>query len=356
MRKQITYLIAIYSILAGGFLATEVLFRIFLPPTSALSVFAKNTFAFNTRASYGRQIFESDPLLGWKLMPSIHQAVWDFTDVTTNDQGYRYHKNIGLKKTDTVRIVALGDSVTFGYRVPLVYPMTAKPNRLQRSYPQLMEDYLQEKNPMKQIEVVPMAVPGYSSFQGLKWFERDGLSLKPDLVTIMYGWNDTDLNAAPDIVSLQNSKLAVISRAVISKSQILTKIAGIFSDKSSTVSVANTSVRVSEEDYVNNILAIAGMAMSNGSKIVIIGQVYRDSSTNPAQAKRVADYRQALAEAAKSHGIPYLEIDELTEGSSPANGPLFGELIHPNSDGHKLIADRLLSLIAQDSMLGSLSY
>ena len=57
-------------------------------------------------------------------------------------------------------------------------------------------------------------------------------------------------------------------------------------------------------------------------------------------------YRAALKSAVQQNDIAFMELRELTEEAFPANGALFGELIHPNHMGHRLIASELLKLLA----------
>jgi len=56
-------------------------------------------------------------------------------------------------------------------------------------------------------------------------------------------------------------------------------------------------------------------------------------------------YRLALGSTMKQRGIPFLEVRELTEEAYPSNEGWFGERIHPNHMGHRLIASELLKLI-----------
>ena len=70
-------------------------------------------------------IFEGDPLLLWRLKPNLDKAVWDFTVLSTNSEHLRSEHSggtVGAKQPGTIRIVCLGDSVTFGFRVPVVWP------------------------------------------------------------------------------------------------------------------------------------------------------------------------------------------------------------------------------------------
>ena len=80
-----------------------------------------------------------------------------------------------------------------------------------------------------------------------------------------------------------------------------------------------------------------------GARFVAIAPVYRDRVSYPAEAARMAAHRSHLRESMRGAGIPYLEIPELMEDAHPANKGLFGELIHPNAEGHRLIA----SLVAE---------
>ena len=74
---------------------------------------------------------------------------------------------------DTIRVVAMGDSCTFFGTPP--YPGTLERGLLERGL---------------QAEVFSASVPGYTSHQGLRWFESEIADYRPDWVTVYYGWND----------------------------------------------------------------------------------------------------------------------------------------------------------------------
>jgi hypothetical protein len=52
---------------------------------------------------------------------------------------------------------------------------------------------------------------------------------------------------------------------------------------------------------------------------------------------------------------PYLEILELTEAAGGVNEGFFGELIHPNHIGHRLMASELLKLMGQQHLVKDLN-
>ncbi|MDO8495792.1 MAG: GDSL-type esterase/lipase family protein [bacterium] len=355
IKKRIIFSAIPFLVFIGILGIVEGIVRSKNPYISSLEFFTKANFDKKVKLEHGQQVFEGDALLGWRLMSNLSSVHWDFTPVSTNQQGMRYAKNIGDKKGDTMRILALGDSVVFGYRVPVAFP--ANPDSYDHSwlpFPALMENYVREKNPGKNIEVIPMAVPGYSTYQGLKWLERDIEELKPDLVIVHFGWNDTEPHAQYDRVALSHSWFRLAQRSLISQSQALIyltkKKAEVVSDSANTPAVV-TGVRVPKEEYVENMLAIENLAEQHGAKTLILGQVYRDAITNVEQQPRIADYRQSLAAAAHQADIPYLEIEKLTEKGYPDNAVLFGESIHPNHLGHQLMAQEIIEAIKRENLL-----
>ncbi|MGC4045101.1 MAG: SGNH/GDSL hydrolase family protein [Armatimonas sp.] len=86
----------------------------------------------------------------------------------------------------TVNIVVHGHSVPAGYfKTPDVRTFDA--------YPHLLHRRLKTRFPLSVSNVIVTAIGGESSDSGAARFERDVLSLRPDLVTIDYSLNDRRL-------------------------------------------------------------------------------------------------------------------------------------------------------------------
>lgn len=85
----------------------------------------------------------------------------------------------GPKPRGALRILCVGDSVTFGFNVDQ-----------NDSYPERLQALLRERFPQRQIEVINAASPGWSFVQGLLYLEREGLTLQPDVVIMAHGPND----------------------------------------------------------------------------------------------------------------------------------------------------------------------
>ena len=85
--------------------------------------------------------------------------------------------------------------------------------------------------------------------------------------------------------------------------------------------------------------------------MIVIAAPYRDNVTNPPEAELMARYRRALRAEMQQKRIAFLEITELTEAAYPSNLGWFGELIHPNHMGHRLMASELLELLSSNPSL-----
>jgi lysophospholipase L1-like esterase len=349
-----------YILLGLLLLGIEGATRLFLPHVSFLDVLIQPQSLRPDLAEHkDSTIFIGDSLLFWRMRPNLKEVVWDFTVVSTNAQGLRHEGNVGRKSPGSFRIICLGDSVTFGYRVPLVFP--DKPHEYapdQLPYPLLLERQLRQANPGKLIEVIPLAVPAYTTYQGLNLLRRDIALLKPDVVTVCFGWNDVCLRPLPDRLSMPVDWPHVAVRSFMAHSQALIHFSRWRHNQKPRQSSSNApsiTPRVPQPDYVANLLQIARIARDHGAQPLLIASVYRDAMANPPEAVLIKQYRDALRLAAQTNSVPYLEVRQLTETGYPANDNLFGELIHPNYQGHEVIAMELLKFLAAHEMLRPLS-
>ncbi|MBI1739036.1 MAG: SGNH/GDSL hydrolase family protein [Acidobacteria bacterium] len=128
------------------------------------------------------EMWQSDPLVGYKNKPNFHEYVWGFVPLSTNSMGYRGHEVAAPKPPGTYRIMALGDSITWGVGV-----------KDSDTYSAALEQLLNQQEAQKagvHFEVVNTGVGGYSTHQERLTFERDHRMLCPDLVTLGYTSND----------------------------------------------------------------------------------------------------------------------------------------------------------------------
>ena len=357
-RRQLLYLGFIYVVFLLLLVSVEVITRVAFTRVESLDLFV-NTPQQKMQVANPQQsgIFEGDPLLLWRLKPNLDHVYWDFTVVSTNAQSFRADYPIGAKPAGTFRIVCLGDSVTFGYRVPPVWP--EKPNDYNpewQPFPVLLEKELRNANPNRSIEVFPMAVPGYTSHQGLAWLRRDIGYLQPDVVIASFGWNDVSMSDVPDRAAIDTRWWPVAIRWLVDHSQAFAHGTRWLRSRNQAKPGAHVpEPRVSQKEYVDNFNAIVRLAKDHGAGVIVIGAPYRDSKTNPPEAQLMTQYRRWLKSDMQQSQTPYLEILELTEAAGSVNEGFFGELIHPNHMGHRLMASELLKLMGQQRLLKDLN-
>ena len=359
LRRRFLYVALIYVVFLILLLSIEMITRVAFPRVESLELFvATPQQQMQVASPEQSSIFEGDPLLLWRLKPNLDHAIWDFTVVSTNAQHFRADYPIGRKPAGVFRIVCLGDSVTFGYRVPPVWPDRPKDYDPEwQPFPMLLEKELRKANPNRRIEVFPMAVPGYTSHQGLAWLRRDIDYLQPDMVIASFGWNDASMSDVPDRQAIDTRWFPVTIRWLIDHSQAFAHATRWLRSRNKPAQhvVATPVPRVSESEYINNFMQIVNLARSRNASVIVIGAPYRDSTTNPPEAQLMTRYRASLKSAMQQSQTPYLEILELTEAAGSVNQGFFGELIHPNHIGHRLMASELLKLMAQRHLLGDLN-
>jgi lysophospholipase L1-like esterase len=131
-----------------------------------------------------------DAEAGYALRPGFSGG-----GVRINSLGFR-GPEVAAKAPGSLRIVALGDSATFG------------PREEECAYPYLLPDLFPQP-----VESLNAGVEGYRTDRALVHLRRDVLPLQPDVVTVFLGWNDlyqTNPNDEADQLSLRANPLAAL--------------------------------------------------------------------------------------------------------------------------------------------------
>ncbi|MDP6539029.1 MAG: GDSL-type esterase/lipase family protein [Planctomycetota bacterium] len=117
-----------------------------------------------------------DPIGAYELVPGARGFGWD-CEIEINSHGFRGGE-VALEAAEGVlRIAAIGDSVTFGNKLPV-----------EHAYPAQLESALNDNG--YPAEVLNLGVGGYDVLQSLLCLERIGLALEPDVVVLGYCVND----------------------------------------------------------------------------------------------------------------------------------------------------------------------
>ncbi|MDO8445511.1 MAG: GDSL-type esterase/lipase family protein [Deltaproteobacteria bacterium] len=134
-----------------------------------------------------RLLVHTEPPLPFQKLPDSPRLVglipgFEREDIKINSRGFRDGEYPEEKSRNTLRIVGLGDSFTFGAGV-----------KLQDTYLKQLEKMLTEKSSFKTVEILNMGVPGYNTYQELIFMKEVGLRYKPDIVIVGFVLNDVDL-------------------------------------------------------------------------------------------------------------------------------------------------------------------
>ncbi|MBZ0252995.1 MAG: tetratricopeptide repeat protein, partial [Candidatus Methylomirabilis sp.] len=322
--------------------------------------------------------------------------------IDVNAEGFR-DRPFDLAKGDKFRIVAMGDSNTFGWDV-----------ELEDAYPKVLEALLNEGLPEPVFQVVNAGVPGYTSFQGRIYLESRLLGLEPDLLIVGYGKNDhTDSCARPphhfcgyddeawlgalharakelegreegrspwriiDTTYPPGSEEAELKGSALykfTKKQVILAKRGVFGAESDPVALPKAMVpRVGVADYEANLGAMARAAEARGIAVIFLSAAITDPQ-----------YKAALERTALARKSELIEVRPLLEaqlqyllhapkferyrafyrgllGAETMDGSLDRYLYystdagHPNAIGHHVLAEWIyLTHAVRDAALGAL--
>jgi len=139
------------------------------------------------------EIYEPDPKLYWKLKPNQNcYTKIGHKPVHINSQGTRGPEFQTEKPANTIRILSLGDSRTFGWGLT---DEETYSHRLER----LLQAYVGQN---KKVEVINAGVNAWSYPQMLVYFRDFGLRCRPDFVILADAnlWTQFSEKNSPDFV------------------------------------------------------------------------------------------------------------------------------------------------------------
>jgi lysophospholipase L1-like esterase len=135
------------------------------------------TYRWDRDLLYALQPNVDLPLTDITAPPELRERTrWVFR---TNARGFNTPDVPLEKPAGTFRVVAMGDSSTFGWGV-----------ESDQTYARVLESLLRARHPGRRLEVINLGICGYSSLQGRILMQLEGTLYRPDVVTISYGAND----------------------------------------------------------------------------------------------------------------------------------------------------------------------
>jgi len=226
-----------------------------------------------------------------------------------------------VRDDGSARILAIGDSCTWGWRVAQ-----------DESYPAVLQRLLDERYGGGKEQVINAGVPGYSSYRGLLYLRERGLELKPAIVIVGYGFNDMSAGGDDEVRIAQNRRLMPLLLA----DDFLIQNIGIYRWARWRMSQADSrsrdwAKRVPPDKYERNLREIVTLARQHGAKVMLI---------NFTELRKPSPYKTALFGVAETLDVPLLIY----------RGPKF-DLVHPTAEGYRIFAPQILDTMAQQGWL-----
>jgi len=300
-------------------------------------------------ANAGPITMTTHPYLLWEHSPGMRQELG--VSVNINSLGLRGPEPRLPKPEGIRRILAVGDSSVYGFRVPF-----------EDCFVQVAAQRL--GGPEQGLEGLPAALPGYSTLQLLNLLQLRALRLEPDMIVIAALWSDHSTAGQQDAQLLDRyqrydrSALGALDRAFHHSAfyRVLSWELGVrrgeqartrASQNLDPTTTDGTSQRVPIADYRRNLEALVGMARDHNAEVAFLVLPHPLDRTHHGRGQQSFEaYRTALREAAAAHGAPLVRGDQVFEQAvaqdpSLGGGDLFVDRIHPSVLGHRLLGEAL---------------
>lgn len=318
-------------------------------------------------------LFDSNPYLKGKAAKGLRQwhksdfeGRWDGTWYATNSQGMRGPELPERKAPGEIRVVALGDSCTFGKSVVE-----------EDTWPRQLESMLNEELGDKRSAVVAnLGCNGYAGKDYITIFKKLGRQLNPDLVVVGYNLNDfpnvlqkIDAKAMKETSTKDRVRKlvggrknldylnrfsayrwarAIYQESVKSKGweQAEKMAKGTTLDKE--LKRANNKANDPEamDALENELITLRDLTNQAGAKLAIFlfpyeSQVYLDSYDRTPIER--------MAEICERIDVPFVSLDKkfrewAFRSDPPERMYVFGDRYHPLPVGYRIVAENVLDI------------
>ena len=308
-----------------------------------------------------------DPLLSWRLRP----GGWLPGRVARiNAHGMVGPEFSWTKPPHTVRILALGDSVTYGLYACGVGIFCRK-----EPYPSALENVLNTRTSGDRFEVLDAGVYGYASLQGFRYYRVYLTGLDEDVVTVMFGWNDHGVRRGAEPDEFHSAWLRDLTDDAYRLAVVRTAASWIALARTAEAPppaiflAGDYQPRASRGDFEFHLELLVRAVRARGAKVVLLTEPF-GPLTEPFQKATIAqpwvlnklpDYSTYIAihrtynvstrAVAARLGVPLVDVEREFEryDTSQLFSPF--DLVHPNDRGYRLIAEMLFARLQGDHLI-----
>jgi lysophospholipase L1-like esterase len=218
------------------------------------------------------------------------------TPIRINSLGFRGKDFKREKPDDTIRIVCLGESSTFGFY-----------DRDDYTYPAILERLLEQKIGSARVEVINAGIPHADSDNILAMLKEEVISYQPDVITIYAGFNDAgqvmDASTVEQALRWLHGHLAsyVALKRVISAlggPELYSKWAVYGGGKGSQTAYVKRQVDLHLDRFERNVREILAVADANHIRVVVMKQALNIINNQKKRHAVSLNYKGQVAEVA----------------------------------------------------------
>lgn len=310
---------------------------------------------------YPQTLHNPDSLLGWVMIPNQDSYTYD-VPVHINSHGLRDDEFTVAKPDGVIRILNIGDSVTYGVAVPG-----------DETYPNQLEKMLNTEFPADSFEVINAGVQRYYTYQELDYLRRDGVAFHPDIVIVGFYQNDFGVRPKVWKREYENSREQFMTALwhkipfvmnIVKNSALLSllrdryfKLKHSMEAKGSPGSIDRIMMGISDEgterlwsataEYIQGFKALSDQY---GFKLLI--------AAFPAANQVISDmpdssYPARLISMCEESGIPVVDLLPVFKANYTGDirSLFFRYDAHPNAHAHRIAAEAILQALRQFQLL-----
>lgn len=273
--------------------------------------------------------------------------------VAFNSLGLRDAERSPQPAPGTLRILAIGDSVTFGMGVAQ-----------DETFPRQLESLLGAQHGMP-VEVLNMGMPGYNTAHQLAQLREVGLALQPKLVVLGFLYNDVQPSSAQ-----RSAKAAPQDESLVRRARSAINAGTLWLKKNSLFFAWLTprlgmvlrplgfkgfgQVGEVKDKYVDSnpqwrgvqqaLLEMQRLTAERGAELVVMiipAMAKFDDATYP-----LKEYHRAVAGFCRDRGIRHLDLLPAFWGLDGTRFWIHATDGHPNAEGQRIIAEALAGYLA----------
>lgn len=297
-----------------------------------------------------------DPIIG-------HGNVLGFSlpalQVSIDTRGFRGAEVAATKAPETVRVVCLGDSTTFGIWVDRGALVGTWP-----PYPTELERLAQQDG--RRVEVVNAGVLGATSSEALAILMTQVLPLHPDVVTVRVGNNDHARGVQYDMSPMRNGVEYELMRylpSIVWRSDVVRLAVHGYRLLLAQHRGGFRAQRLTAAAFEENLRRFVTVTRENGIRLAFLDFPYREQSRGLSPGDQLPNlmvtqatieelfrdhesYQAIVAKVASETGTPLVRT---TDALRAAPEPTFSDfdMTHPNGNGYRIIGRRLYEELGQ---------